>query len=272
MAERIGQETERALIEAYRTSDHGGRTLATQLGVGATTVYRVLARNGVPIEDRKRHGRSVRRYLLTDDQQRLVCAAVRAGESSHAIARRFAVSRETIFATCRRHGVTPRIGRPVGEVAPDVLVDVIAKYADGWSQQRIAKHVGANQTTVSRWLRSAGVSLNAPRSHAAHASFKGGVVRWAGGYVAELLPMDHRFRVMANMTGYALQHRLVMASHLGRPLLASETVHHINGKRDDNRIENLELRIGKHGKGVALCCADCGSRNIIPTELAKHAD
>lgn len=52
--------------------------------------------------------------------------------------------------------------------------------------------------------------------------------------------------------GHIFEHTFVMSEHLGRPLMNGETVHHINGQRNDNRVENLEIWHRSHPPGQRL--------------------
>lgn len=67
--------------------------------------------------------------------------------------------------------------------------------------------------------------------------WKGGRFLTGYGYVLVYCP-NHPY---CNYQGYVREHRLVMEEHLGRYLTKEEKVHHINGIKNDNRIENLVL-------------------------------
>lgn len=69
---------------------------------------------------------------------------------------------------------------------------------------------------------------------------------------------------------YVLEHRYVLALALKRPLTIDEVVHHRNGNRQDNRLENLVLTTyrehGQHHAAerfaqshIQLCCAVCST-------------
>ena len=74
--------------------------------------------------------------------------------------------------------------------------------------------------------------------------WKGGRNNTKEGYI-EVYSPNHTNRRRCGkkdwIGGYVVEHRLVMEKHIGRYLNSWETVHHINGIKDDNRIKNLKL-------------------------------
>jgi hypothetical protein len=90
-----------------------------------------------------------------------------------------------------------------------------------------------------------------PASH----KWKGGRYKNSDGYVFIYMPEHPN----ANKDGCVSEHRYVW-EQANRPLKSSEDVHHINGIRDDNRIENLiALTKGQH------CSLEVKKRGGIPT-------
>ena len=74
------------------------------------------------------------------------------------------------------------------------------------------------------------------------------------------------------------EHRVVIECYLDRKLCPDEIVHHKNGNRSDNRLENLEVlsradhNRTHHGRGQNVTCVQCGfTRWYSPSILAKLA-
>lgn len=152
------------------------------------------------------------------------------------------------------------------------------RIASGESIRMIAESLGVHHTTLSKAMKREGLHVPSRAESAAYvwenhkhphlgkrgkesymfgrhpsqisiAKTKAAIsgpnnYRWSGGrkkhslgYIMAYAP-DHPRR---DKNGFVLEHRLVMEKHIGRILDESEIVHHKNGIKTDNRIENLSL-------------------------------
>lgn len=87
------------------------------------------------------------------------------------------------------------------------------------------------------------------------------VVRDDEGYIRIWLPEHPKAG-----HGRVLEHRYVLEQHLGRILETSEHVHHINGVKDDNRIENLEILTNSEHSSLTNAEAQEARRKVAEYE------
>ncbi len=107
------------------------------------------------------------------------------------------------------------------------------------------------------WGKKGKLSHNWGRKGGKSANWKGGRSYKDGRARIYLYPDDFFYPMANPKVHYVYEHRLVIARYLGRLLQPWEIVHHKNGDKDDNRIENLELST----RGAHTCSHNKGYKD-----------
>jgi len=132
------------------------------------------------------------------------------------------------------------------------------------SLKEVADICGVTATTIMYYAKRFGIKMHkrCPRNQSKELNpmWKGGKFKDGNGYI-KIKMREHLF---ANSSGYVTEHRLVMEKKIGRFLKPYEMVHHKNGIRNDNRIENLQLLFRAHYPlGYEVECPHCSKKFTV---------
>jgi len=256
--------SDQQIIDLYLETKNGNH-VSRALGVTGKRVYDVLRANSIETTGHKEYVERARAF--DDEAMRDVIARYRGGETGGQIGKKYGVTTGTVLLSLRKAGIEIREGKP--RLSAEEKQEIIKLYKEHMSMKEIGKRLGRTEHTIHRFLRAEHGEIVRPkiRRGSANNMWKGGrSVHKGSGYVYVRIYEDDPYWDMRpkNSNNYILEHRLVTARKLGRPLRDTETVHHIDGDKTNNHPDNLEIRHGKHGKNIAMRCLDCGSHNIGP--------
>ena len=178
------------------------------------------------------------------------------GKTRLEIAEYFNIGHSRVCAILNEQGI--KLEKVKGNANPEKIKQICDMFKSGKTVTEITEFFGYSGTggvcniLIKHGLRSRKPNQNRPD----------GKYLDTQGYLWVRIPDDDFLVCMRTKKGIIAEHRYVMARSLGRPLTKNEEVHHKNGNRQDNSIQNLQLVYGKHGKGHTIECTDCLSIDI----------
>jgi transposase-like protein len=144
-------------------------------------------------------------------------------KSMKKVAEHFGVSKKLIMNYMNKYGLKRN-----PQTIPLNVSEIARLFRSGKSIKELAQKYSVSETTIKKRLWERGIQTD---------TFHKGYKVKDSGYVCILSPSHPR----ADKVGYVPEHTLVMEKRIGRYLKENEVVHHINGIKGDNRIENLKL-------------------------------
>lgn len=262
MARPYQKDREDLIIRMYEEGK-SIKQIADEIGAGKNSINRLLNRVGI-CRDKNRH-------KFSPETEKQIALEYQKGISSTKLAEQYNCSDSTILQVIARNHLLPRNrGGYVTEISSEIKDRMLELWNSGNLKGEILQEFDFpnKQRRFKEIMIEMGISVEEIKARKVegekHHLWNGGRYINKQGYVVLNIRSNDPYIEMCKdkKKGRILEHRYIMAKHLGRLLEVYESVHHIDGNKENNDISNLQLRVGFHGSGQSCKCRNCGSTDI----------